>query len=143
MRAAPEAVEQLGLVGVDARDDLGGNHLRLDAVRHAQAQAVQDHIAGFDDRRLVEGMHLEHAELAFDDLRTRAGFGGLHGDIHHPEDFVARRHLDVQGRHALGRQVALGDRPDEGGELGLHAVQVTIAAQGKCISHVYFSFLPA
>ena len=88
-------------------------------------------------------MHLEHAELALDDLRTRAGFGGLHGNIHHPEDFVAGRHLHIQGRHAFGRQVALGDRADEGGELGLHAVQVTIAAQRKCVSHAYFSLLPA
>ena len=83
----------------------------------------------------------EHAELAFDDLRTRTGFGGLDGNVHHPEHFVAWRHLDVQGGHALGRQVTLGDRADEGGELGLHAVQVAIAAQGKCISHMEISFL--
>ena len=74
------------------------------------------------------GVHLEHAKLALDDLRAGAGFGGLDGNIHHAEDFVARGHFDVQRRHALGRQVALGDRADKGRVLRLHAVQVTVTA---------------
>ena len=67
---------------------------------------------------LVERMHFEHAKLAFDDLRARAGFGGLDGDIHHPEDFIAGRHFNVQGRHALGRQVALRHRADKAAYCG-------------------------
>ena len=43
--AAPEAVDQLCLVGIDAGDDLGGDHLRVDAVSDAQAQPVEDHVA--------------------------------------------------------------------------------------------------
>ena len=37
-------------------------------------------------------------------------------------------------------EVALGDGANEGGKLGLHPVQVTVAAQRKCISHAYLLY---
>jgi hypothetical protein len=126
--AAPKTVDELGLVGVNPRDDLGRNHLRLDTVRHAQSQTAQDHIPCFQDSGLIERMHLEHPELALNDLRTRPGFGGLHSNIHHPENFISRRHLYIQCRHAFGWKIALRDRPDKRCILRLHLVQVTITA---------------
>jgi hypothetical protein len=46
-------------------------------------------------------VHLEHPELALDDLRSGPDVGGLHDRVDHPEDPVARRHLDVEAGHPL------------------------------------------
>ena len=62
-----------------------------------------------------------------------AGFGGLDGDIHQPEDLVAGRDFDVERGHALGGQVALGDGADKRRILRLHAVEIGVDAQLKGI----------
>ena len=81
-------------------------------------------------------MHLEHAELALDDLRARPRLGGLHGDIHELEDLIARRNLDVERGHALGGQVALRNSADECGVLGLHSIEVGVTAQLELVSAI-------
>ncbi len=91
-----------------------------------ETQAVKDDASRFDHRSLVVRMDLEHAELAFNDLRAGSGLGGFDGDIHRAEDLIAGRHLDVQGSHTLGREVTLCHGSNESRVLRLHAVQVTI-----------------
>ena len=77
---------------------------------------------------LAVRVHLEHAEVALDDLHARRDVGALQRDVHHPVDLDARRDLHEQaGLPHLGQET-LGHRRLERGELGLQAVEKNVRA---------------
>ncbi len=82
----------------------------------------------------------ECAENPLDELHAGPGARRLDRDVNHPEDFHARSHFDIQRSHAFRCQVTLGDGSNEGRELGLHAVQVGVAAKLKFVSHEQLPF---
>src|SRR3954451_22259230 len=83
-------------------------------------------------------MNLEHAEHTLNDLHAWLHKVAFERDIGHAIDFDTGRDLDIQARHALRGQEALGDGRHERGELRLHVVDEDVCSEVN-FCHVKFS----
>ena len=94
----------------------------LQPILLADAELLEDGLAGVAHLALIEAVHLEQAVGALDDLHARDDARLLERRVGDGVDRDARRDLDEQRRLALERQEARGHRLQEGGELRLQHV---------------------
>ena len=114
---------------VDARNDLGGQNLRLGGVFRLRPQPIEYcRSRRFDGRRRLR-MKFQVTILAFNDENAGFHFGLLEGDVGQPFDVESRGDLDDLRRDVSARQPPEDPGAEVGKRLRLQLIEKNEGAQ--------------